>query len=249
MKGWCGHPGAYTQYADINGDGKDDIICDDSKGTHWVRLSTVNGGTRDLGIVQRGWCGHAGSRTSWADINGDGKADMLCDDNRGNHWIKLGLGNGKFRDLGLKLRGWCVHGGSYTQWADSNGDGKADMHCDDAAGRHWINISNGNGTFRDLNGPVVSGWCSHAGSHTSWADINGDGKADMLCDDNKGNHWAKLSNGGRNFIDLGLFKTGWCVHPGSYTQWADTSGDGNADMHCDDTKGNHWIMNSYWMNS
>jgi hypothetical protein len=39
-------------------------------------------------------------------------------------------------------------------------------------------------------GKYKSGWCSHPGSTTSWADIDGDGKDDMICDDTKGNHWA-----------------------------------------------------------
>ena len=33
----------------------------------------------------RGWCaGHA--KTEWKDLNGDGKADLICDDYKGNHW-------------------------------------------------------------------------------------------------------------------------------------------------------------------
>lgn len=63
------------------------MICDDVKGNHWVILSS--GGKKwkkDLGRILKGWCGHPGSRTSWADIDGDGKADILCDDTKGNHW-------------------------------------------------------------------------------------------------------------------------------------------------------------------
>lgn len=42
-KGWCNsdeRPGSYLQWADINGDGKPDMICDDSSGNHWAQLST-----------------------------------------------------------------------------------------------------------------------------------------------------------------------------------------------------------------
>jgi len=249
--GWCGHAGSYVQYADINGDGKDDLICDDHNGTHWVQLSLGGGNLKNLGVVARGWCSHAGSWTKWADVNGDGKADMICDDNTGRHWFKLSNGNGTFQDLGLKLSGWCGHAGAYTQWADVNGDGKADIHCDDSAGRHWVGLSNGNGTFRQL-GIVRSGWCSHAGSKTSWADINGDGKADMLCDDNKGNHWALVQTGyGNTFQDLGLFQRGWCVSVAgnpAQTLWADVDGDGNADLTCSTQKGSHWVKYSHWIN-
>jgi hypothetical protein len=195
----------------------------------------------DLGQVKTGWCSHAGSNTSWADVNGDGKADMLCDDAKGSHWILLSRGNGKFTDLGQVKTGWCGHAGSKTSWADVNGDRKADMLCDDTKGSHWILLSHGNGKFTDL-GQVKTGWCGHAGSKTSWADVNGDRKADMLCDDTKGSHWILLSRGNGKFTDLGQVKTGWCGHAGSKTSWADVNGDRKADMLCDDAKGSHWIM-------
>lgn len=63
------------------------MICDDSKGNHWVKLSYGNGVYHDLGMVVKGWCGHPTAITSWADVIGDGKADMICDDHQGRHWI------------------------------------------------------------------------------------------------------------------------------------------------------------------
>jgi len=40
---WCGHPGSYVQYADINGDGRADQTCSDHQGRHWHRLAYGNG--------------------------------------------------------------------------------------------------------------------------------------------------------------------------------------------------------------
>lgn len=91
----------------------------------------------DWGRWQWGWCGHGGSKTSWADIDGDGNADMICDDNVGRHWARLMNGNrGVKRDLGhmVPMHGWCRHAGSYVQFADINGDGKDDYICDDTHG-------------------------------------------------------------------------------------------------------------------
>lgn len=107
MNGWCRHAGSYVQYADINGDGKDDYICDDSYGNHWIKLSHGNGNWQDLGRVLHSWCGHGGAVTRWADLNGDGKADIVCDDKAGRHWTMLGNGNGKFTNVGMYLKGWC----------------------------------------------------------------------------------------------------------------------------------------------
>jgi hypothetical protein len=64
------------------------MLCDDSEGSHWAKLSDGNGGFKqDLGKYKTGWCGHPGARTSWADVNGDGKDDIICDDSEGSHWV------------------------------------------------------------------------------------------------------------------------------------------------------------------
>jgi hypothetical protein len=107
------------------GRGKFDILCDDTAGRHWFRLATGNGNFGGSKHYLSGWCSHRGAKTNWADINGDGKADLLCDDTAGRHWYKLATGNGNFGASRHWLSGWCGHGGSYTQWADINGDGKA----------------------------------------------------------------------------------------------------------------------------
>jgi len=73
---------------------------------------------------------------------------MLCDDNSGNHWAMLGNGgNWKKSETKKHSQGWCSHAGSYLSYADFNGDGKADMFCDDNIGRHWVALSRGDGTF------------------------------------------------------------------------------------------------------
>merc|ERR1711871_938114 len=159
---------------------------------------------------------------------GRAKFDMLCDDTSGRHWYRLATGNGNFGGSLHWLSGWCSHSGSYTQYADINGDGKADILCDDTAGRHWVKLSQGNGRFTDGR-HYKSSWCSHAGAKSQWADISGDGKADLLCDDTKGNHWYMLSTGNGNFGGSRHFLRGWCSHSGAYTQYADINGDGKSD--------------------
>lgn len=118
---------------------------------------------------------------------------MLCDDHLGRHWIALSTGDGHtFNDMGgPQLINWCKGPAAFSSWSDSNGDGKADLHCD-ANGSHWVAVSHiGEGT-KKFGGPglVRQGWCNHAGAKTNWADTNGDGTADMHCDDSKGRHWT-----------------------------------------------------------
>lgn len=63
------------------------------------------------------------------------------------------------------------------------------MICDQiATGNHWVKISNGDGTFKPTK-LVARNFC--ADGNIIWADINGDGLADMLCEF-KGYHWAHI---------------------------------------------------------
>merc|ERR1711998_675674 len=140
-----------------NGDGKADLVCDDTAGRHWTNYHNVWGKFYAGRYVLAGWCTGAGATRGWADFNGDGKSDMTCDF-KNYHWVQMGLGNTYFRNLGLRVNGWCGHAGSYSQWADINGDGKDDLTCDDSAGRHWYMLSNGNGSFRST-GLTTTGWC------------------------------------------------------------------------------------------
>jgi len=177
------------------------------------------------------WCRGPNETTKWADINGDGKADLICDANNGWHFAQLYLGNGRFKDLGTIAKNWCREPGEHTSWADINGDGKADMVCDGKNGWHWAKLSLGNGKFRDL-GTIIQNWCRAPNEFPHWADINGDGKADILCDGNNGGHWALLSLGNGKFRDLG--STGNWRCRGDKVTYADLNGDGKADRICDD---------------
>ena len=107
--------------------------------------------------------------------------------------------------------GWCGHAGSYTQYADVNGDGKVDMTCDDTSGRHWTAFHKGNGSFfykyEDFKKGFKGGykWCFSAGGHVKHVDINGDGKADMMCTiPHKGFHWLR-TRGSTSYSDLSTF--------------------------------------------
>merc|ERR1712070_72680 len=151
------------------------------------------------------------------------KADILCDDRAGRHWSRLSAGGARFGGSRHYLSGWCSHHGSKTNWADINGDGKADLLCDDNRGRHWYKLATGSGNFGSSR-HYLSGWCGHGGSYTQWADINGDGKADLLCDDTRGRHWVKLASGDGKFGSSKYYMGGWCGHSGSRTNWADIDG-------------------------
>ena len=70
---------------------------------------------------------------TWADINGDGADDMLCDNDHGDHWGLISNKDGTFSNKGKYLSNWCKQtlssGFMETKWADLDGDGRKDMIC------------------------------------------------------------------------------------------------------------------------
>lgn len=52
------------------------------------------------------------------------------------------------------MKNWCKNG--ITQWADINGDGKADMICDYKDGQHWAQTK-----FRGKTTRVYKNFCKN----------------------------------------------------------------------------------------
>jgi hypothetical protein len=225
--------GVARKPADLDGDGKSDIVIRDSAtGVNygWIMngLSITNGGY--LLSAGSGW-----SIAAFADLNGDGKADILIQHTDGSlyAWIMNGLT--------VTTGGYVLGAGtgfSLSHVGDFNGDGKADLIFKHTNGSTYVQLMNGvtalNGTFLQGAG---SGWSV---SHV--ADFDGDGKSDILLKHTDGSIYVDLMNGitvanGTFLIGAG---SGW-----SATATGDFNGDGKADILITHTNGGVylWQMN------
>src|SRR2546428_692089 len=100
-----------TYFADVNGDGKADMIIrsNAATGQDWVYVGLANG---DGSFQRWSWYGHAGCGCSYdtyfADVNGDGKADLIIRSNAatGQDWVYVGLANG---DGSFQIWSWYGH--------------------------------------------------------------------------------------------------------------------------------------------
>jgi hypothetical protein len=179
---WVSHGGQYSggrvHYADVNGDGKADLIYQgDPNNTFYVSISTGNG----FAPFQT-WVTHGGSFTfgqaQFADVNGDGKADLIFQDDNNGFWVSLSTGTG-FTSPSL----WVDHGGTFktgqAQYADLNGDGRADLIFDGEPNNTFY-VSLSTGTAFTAPAP----WDAHGGNFIAGqfqlADVDGDGKADLI---------------------------------------------------------------------
>ena len=237
---WIKHGGTFqageAQYADLNGDGKADMIMQGLDNTFWVSLSTGNAFTAPQPWIKHGGSFQAGE-AQYADLNGDGKADLIMQGLDNTFWVSLSTGTG-FTDP----QPWIKHGGTFqageAQYADLNGDGKADLIMQGLDNTFWVSLSTGAGFTNPLP------WIHHGGSfqagEAQYADLNGDGKADMIMQGLDNTFWVSLSTGAA-FTN----PEPWIHHGGSFqageAQYADLNGDGKADMIMQGLDNTFWV--------
>jgi hypothetical protein len=232
--------------ADVNGDGKQDIVGFANEGVY-VSLSISTVTTPGFTPASR-WIEEFGVNQGWqvakhprfvADINGDGRQDVGGFGDEGT-WAALSTGSG-FNRVNLVLadfgfnQGWRVEKHSRFL-ADVNGDGKQDIVGFGDAGvfRALANSDGffGQATFVVANFGYDSSW--RVEKHPRFlADINGDGKQDIVAFGDAG-VWTALSTGSSfglaSFVlaEFG-YTQGWRIdkHP---RVLADISGDGKQDI-------------------
>ncbi len=240
--------------ADVNGDGKADIVGFHELGV-WVSVSLGTSfstptiwaneyGTHPAG---GGWPNTLIAPRILADVNGDGKADIVGFGQLGTV-VSLSTGSG-FTAPALWLSAYGSHpntGAWYDNhntprmMADMNGDGKADIVGFGYAGV-WIALSTGTGfgvpSLWTTGFSGAFGWSNNNLKPRTVADVNGDGKYDIVGFETGGT-WVAISTGSglqAPYLALQAFGTGptsgdWLYNAIVPRRLVDMSGDGKADI-------------------
>jgi hypothetical protein len=224
--------------ADLNGDGKPDLVVASQSGSVGVLLGIGDGTFQPVVTYSAG--GAVSVSVAVADVNGDGKPDLLvanqCDTGVGNCknpsvGVLLGTGDGTFQAATTYA---ALDGLDSLAVADVNGDGKPDLLVTSGSNNNNIGVllGNGNGTFQ----PVVAYSSGGEGAMSvAVADANGDGKPDLVvgntCLINNcafGSVGVLLGNGD------GTFQPAVAYNSGGSGAWsvavADVNGDGIPDL-------------------
>jgi hypothetical protein len=178
----------YIAAADVNGDGKPDLLVSSQGSFISVFLSNGNGTFQTPQNVTVG-NGNDDERVfAVADVNGDGKPDLVATDYIGQSVdVALGNGDGTFQ----AQHTFAV--GRYPESAlvaDVNGDGKPDLvTTSNTDGSVSLLLGNGNGTFQ-----AQQTFSDSYATFVRVADVNGDGRADLVLGNYSGNNVNVMLN-------------------------------------------------------
>ncbi len=224
--------------ADINGDGKMDVICADAGvPLNFTNTLTVltNDGSGGLVFAATLTVGKEPVSVIAADLNGDGKPDLICvNGNISENSISVLTNNGSGGfPSSFKVPLFGLGAQSVTT-ADVNGDGKLDVivACHNSSDVEVL-LGNGFGGFISSPQPYSVG---SGPNSVAAADLNSDGKVDLISANGGNNTLSILTNNGNGiFVLSSTIPVG--NNPSSVVA-TNLNGDGKVDLACDNRSAN-----------
>jgi FG-GAP-like repeat/Peptidase M10 serralysin C terminal/Bacterial pre-peptidase C-terminal domain/Metallo-peptidase family M12B Reprolysin-like/RTX calcium-binding nonapeptide repeat (4 copies) len=221
------------QLADVNGDGRDDIVGFGSDYTY-VSLGQGNGtfaatiiGINSFGasVPAGGWTNNNLYARELADVNGDGRADIVGFGSDYTY-VALGQANGTFANpiIGIAGFGASAAGGGWTSndqfprfVGDISGDGRADIVGFGGAGV-YISLGQADGTFAATTLGTTqfsqnSGWSSQTALPRMLGDLNADGRMDLIGFGSAGTYGALALPDGTGFTQAAVMTTSFGAGP------------------------------------
>jgi len=222
--------------ADINGDGKPDLICAHKTAPGTLSVLT-NNGSGGFGFNATLNVGNGPSCVVAADVNGDGYVDLVSA-NHDNSTLTVLTNNGS-GGFGFNATLNVVIAPSCVVAADVNGDGKLDLVSSaNGSPSSTLTVLTNNGS-----GGFGSNATLHVDSYSYWvvaADVNGDGKLDLVSANHDNDTLTVLTNNGSG--GFGSNATLNAVYGPGCVVAADLNGDGKSDLICANVTGSLTVL-------
>jgi hypothetical protein len=215
--------------ADVNGDGRPDLLTANYLGNSVGVLLNAGSGTFGPATLYSAGYGSTPTGIVVADVNGDGKLDLLTanlsSDTAG---VLLGTGTGTFSPVTTYPTG-NNSGPRSLAVADVNADGKLDLLLsNNTSGAAAVLLGTGTGSFGAAT-TYSTGYSSYPRG-IAVADVNGDGKLDLLtANSNTIVAGVLLGTGTGTFGPMTTYYTGFGSTPFDLVV-ADVNGDGKPDL-------------------
>ncbi len=207
--------------ADVNGDGKPDLlVANNNSSTVGVLLGNGDG-TFQPAVTFYAGAGFPNEITV-GDLNGDGKPDIVLTAANASSAVLVMLGNGDGTFQAPAAYDVAAFNPYQVVIADVNGDGIPDLVVADET---MVSVlrGNGDGTFQAA---VTYDNGGNYGHSVAVADVNGDGKPDLVVA-NGGSVAVLLGIGGGTFLPAVTYPTGGGAF---WVAVADVNGDGKPDV-------------------
>jgi len=214
-----------AQYADVNGDGRDDLIFQTKDNRFLVSLSTGAAFGAPVQFFKHGGTFMAG-QAQFADVNGDDKDDLIFQTKDKRFLVSLSNGAA----FGAPTQ-FFKHGGTFmagqAQFVDIDNDGKDDLVFQTMDNRFLWSRSNG-AAFTGATQIAKHGGSFMAGQ-ARFAHLNSDNLIDLVFQTKNNAFLLSLGNGGVFDTPRKIFQHGGTFVPGQ-AQFADMNGDGLDDL-------------------
>ncbi|MGD9079493.1 MAG: FG-GAP-like repeat-containing protein, partial [Desulfobacterales bacterium] len=219
----------YVNFVDVSGDGRADLIMRSSYGSFYVYLSTGDGNFTDPVETLTSQGSSDVGHVNFADLNNDGRIDLIKHSANGSFYAYLSTGEGYFANPIETKTNKGLSDAGYVTFADFNGDGFCDLIMRSSYGYFYVYLSTGDGRFAEhVETHTTKG--NNDNGYVHFADINGDARTDLIKHSYHGYFYVYLSIGDGRFADPVETHITEGSKNNGYTNFADINGDGLTDL-------------------
>ncbi|WP_437621558.1 FG-GAP-like repeat-containing protein [Sorangium sp. So ce1151] len=240
-RNFCVAAGEQLYVGDFDGDGRDDLLCNQSDGDMRIDLADSSGHFQgsDWVYTDRNFCVTAGEKLYVGDFDGDDHDDLLCNQSDGDMIIDLANSSGQFQgsDWIKSDRNFCVTAGEKLYVGDFDGDDHDDLLCNQSDGDMIIDLVEPSDYFQGSDWIKSDrDFCVASGEMLYIGDFNGDTRDDILCNQTDGEIWIDYADSSGRFLVSDWVATRSLCHNTGVLAVADINGDGFDDLVCKDSE-------------